>query len=179
VQLDVHDINIINTTTDDISLINRIFEQAIDLQRENGYKVWESIDKLALQKDIDERLQYKLVKDVDILCLFSIQFADPLIWRNRDQNDAIYIHRMVVNPYYKGQKLFQTVLNWVKQLARQNNLQFIRMDTWADNFKIIEYYRSFGFEFIENYTTEDAAELPSQNRNLQVALLEMDLWDEN
>jgi ribosomal protein S18 acetylase RimI-like enzyme len=47
------------------------------------------------------------------------------------------------------------------------------MDTWADNERLIDYYKSFGFEFIEYYRTTDAAELPIQNRNLNVALLEM------
>jgi hypothetical protein len=59
--------------------------------------------------------------------------------------------------------------------ALQNNLKFVRMDTWADNKKIIDYYKSFGFEFIENYKTTNATELPIQNRNLNVALLEMEL----
>jgi hypothetical protein len=49
------------------------------------------------------------------------------------------------------------------------------MDTWADNYKIIEYYKSFGFVFIENYKTPDTPELPIQNRNLNVALLELAL----
>jgi len=64
-------------------------------------------------------------------------------------------------------------LNWAKQFTEENNLKFVRMDTWADNKKIIDYYKSFGFEFIENYKTINAPELPIQNRNLNVALLEM------
>ncbi len=40
------------------------------------------------------------------------------------------------------------------------------MDTWADNSKLIEYYKSFGFEFIKNYKTTNAPELPIQNRKL-------------
>ena len=47
------------------------------------------------------------------------------------------------------------------------------MDTLTDNEKIIDYYKSFGFEFIENYKTTNVPELPIQNRNLNVALLEM------
>ena len=69
------------------------------------------------------------------------------------------------------------MLNWAKQFARQNNLKFVRMDTWADNEKIIDYYKLFGFEFIENYKTPNVPELPIQNRNLDVALLEMKLTD--
>jgi ribosomal protein S18 acetylase RimI-like enzyme len=171
------DIKIVNTTKDDLDTVLWLFEQAMDLQGKNGYKVWEGIDKIALEKDIKEGLQYKIVKDNDILCIFSVQYNDPFIWRERDQNDAIYLHRIVVNPNFKGQKQFQKVLNWAKQFARQNNLKFVRMDTWADNKKIIDYYKTFGFGFIENYKTTDATELPIQNRNLNVALLEMELND--
>jgi ribosomal protein S18 acetylase RimI-like enzyme len=166
---------IVNTTMVDLDSVIWLFEQAMELQGKNGYKVWEEIDKTALQKDIQEGLQYKIIKGDDILCIFSIQLNDPLIWQDRDQNDAIYLHRIVTNPNFKGQKQFQNVLNWAKQFVQQNNLKFVRMDTWADNRKIIDYYKSFGFEFIGNYKTTNATELPIQNRNLNVALLEMEL----
>jgi|KBSSwiStaDraftv2_1062776.scaffolds.fasta_scaffold01757_6 ribosomal protein S18 acetylase RimI-like enzyme len=174
---EINNIKIYNTTIKDLDIVLWLFEQAIKQQGKNGYKVWEGIDKNALQKDIEDRLQYKIVKGDDILCIFSVQHSDPFIWRDRDQNDAIYLHRIVVNPNFKGQKLFQQVLNWAKQFAQQNNLKFVRMDTWADNIKIIDYYRSFGFEFIETYKTTNTQELPIQNRNLNVALLEMKLND--
>jgi hypothetical protein len=64
---------------------------------------------------------------------------------------------------------------WCKQYALQSHLKLVRMDTWADNKKLIDYYKSFGFEFIENYKTPDSPELLFQNRNLCVALLEMKL----
>jgi ribosomal protein S18 acetylase RimI-like enzyme len=166
---------IVNTTLNDLDNVLWLFEKAMELQGKNGYKVWEGIDKAALQKDIDEGLQYKIVKGNDVLCIFSIQHNDPFIWRDRDLDDAIYLHRIVVNPNFKGQKQFQKVLNWARQFAQQNNLKFVRMDTWADNKKIIDYYKSFGFKFIENYKTTDATELPIQNRNLNVALLEMEV----
>ena len=168
-------IKIVNTTNEDLNIIYWLFEQAMELQGKNGYKVWEGIDKNALQTDIDNKLQFKIVKGNDILCIFSIQLNDPFIWRDRDRDDAIYLHRIVVNPNFKGQKQFQKVLNWSKQFARQNSLKFVRMDTWADNKKIIDYYKSFGFEFIEEYKTPNAVELPLQNRNLKIALLEMEL----
>lgn len=168
------DIKITNTTKDDFPDILWLFEQAMKLQGQNGYKVWNEIDKAGLENDIENDLQYKITKDNDILCIFSIQYNDPFIWRDRDKNDAIYLHRIVVNPNFKGQKQFEKVLNWAKQFVRQNNLKFIRMDTWADNEKIIDYYKSFGFKFIENYKTSNASGLPTQNRNLNVALLEME-----
>jgi hypothetical protein len=46
------------------------------------------------------------------------------------------------------------------------------MDTWSDNPTIISYYKNFGFELIENYTTPNSPELPVHNRNLSLTLLE-------
>jgi ribosomal protein S18 acetylase RimI-like enzyme len=173
----IDNVKVINTTKKDLGKILWLFEQAMDLRIKNGYKVWDDIDKIALEKDIDNRLQYKIVKDAEILCIFSIQYSDPFIWRDRDQNDAIYLHRIVVHQNFRGQRQFERVLGWAKQFARQKNLKFVRMDTWADNEKIITYYKSFGFELIEYYKTPDAPELPIQNRNLNVALLEIELED--
>ena len=147
----------------------------MNLQGKNGYKVWDRIDKNALEKDIKNGLQYKIVKRKDILCIFSIQYRDLFIWREKDNNNALYLHRAVVNPNFKGQKQFEKILNWTFQFAREKNLKYVRMDTWADNTKLIDYYKSFGFIFIENYKTTDSPALPIQNRNLNVALLEMRL----
>jgi hypothetical protein len=60
-------------------------------------------------------------------------------------------------------------LNWANQLALQRDFKRIGMDTWADNNKLITNYRSFGFEFIENYKTTNVAELPTSDRSLNVA----------
>jgi GNAT superfamily N-acetyltransferase len=93
--------------------------------------------------------------------------------------DAIYLHRIVVNPLFKGRRLFGTVLEWATRCAHGQGLSFIRMDTWANNPRIIDYYRSFGFHFVEFYTTPDSPALPSHNRNLGLALLEMKVRTDN
>lgn len=166
---------IVNTTANDVEHVVSLFQKAIELQGKNGYQVWKEIDKVGLEKDIENNLQFKIVENDNILCVFSIQFSDPLIWGKREKGDAIYLHRIVVNPEFKRQKQFEKVLNWTKQFALDKNLKFVRMDTWADNSKIIEYYKTFGFEFLENYKTSNEPELPIQNRNLEVALLELKL----
>ena len=166
---------IVNTTMHDWETVLHLFEQAMKLQGVNDYKVWESIDNKGLEKDILNSLQYKILQGDTIICVFSAQFKDPHIWRDRDRNDAIYLHRIVVNPLFKGQNQFKKVLTWAMEYARSKNLNYIRMDTWADNQKIINYYKSFGFVFIEKYKTSNSPELPAQNRNLDIALLEINV----
>jgi len=81
----------------------------------------------------------------------------------------------VVNLDFKGQKLFGTILDWAIDHSKRKGISSIRMDTWAENPAIINYYKSFGFKFIENYTTPNNEELPIHNRNLALTLLEYKL----
>lgn len=164
---------IVNTALSDLPLVLWLFEQAMKLNDRQGYKVWTTIDKIALQQDIENKLQYKIMRGNDVRCIFSVQFSDPLIWGERDASDAIYLHRVVVHPDFKGQRQFEDVLTWTKTLAQQRQRAYIRMDTWADNPGIIRYYESFGFALVGTRTTEDTPKLPIQNRNLNVVLLEL------
>ncbi|MEO5777303.1 MAG: GNAT family N-acetyltransferase [Flavobacterium sp.] len=165
--------NIVNTNYNDLEMICWMFEEAIAYQKRNKYKGWDSYDKIFLENEISKLLQFKIVtNDSSILCIFSVCFNDPLIWREKDKGTSIYLHRITVNPKFKGQKQFEKVLNWAIEYAQKNNLDTIRMDTWAENTTIIEYYKSYGFQFLENYKTTNTKELPIQHRNLNVALLE-------
>ncbi len=136
---------IINTERSDLELIFTLFEYSIRYQEKKGYPVWRDYDQNAIIRDIKNRNQYKVVVGSDILIVFSVCYTDKIIWRALDKGDSIYLHRVVVNPEFKGQKLFGTILDWVIKHAKQKGLQSIRMETWAANPTIINYYKSFGF----------------------------------
>ncbi len=164
-----------NTAQNDLAFIYRLFEVAIAYQERKNYPVWKGYDKKVLQTDIENKLQYKILVADEIACIFSVCYSDPIIWREKDKGDAIYLHRIVVNQNYKRQRQFDKILCWVVDYAKQKKLNFIRMDTWADNPGILAYYQSFGFKLLENYNTPDTEELPKQQRNLSLALLEYKL----
>ncbi len=166
---------IINTANEDLPLIYKLFEHSITYQEKNGYPVWRNYDKNAIVQDIADKNQYKVVIDGQVGIVFSVRYSDKVIWREMDKGESIYLHRIVVNPAFKGQKLFGAILDWCIQHVKQKNLGNIRMDTWAANPNIIEYYKGFGFTFIENYTTPDSPALPVHNRNLALTLLEYTL----
>lgn len=166
---------IVNTEAADLNFIYFLFQEAINFQKKNNFIVWKGYDKKVLKKDIENKLQYKILINEEIACVFSICYSDPYIWREMENGDAVYIHRMVVSPGHHGKKHFDKVLNWVLTDAKQKKLKFVRMDTWAENRRIIEYYKSFGFKFLENYKTPDTSDLPLQHRKLDLALLELKL----
>ena len=163
---------IINTQPSDLPFIYKLFDEAIAYQKRNGYPVWPDYDKDVLRQDIAQQLQYKVLTDDRMHGVFSIGYTDKMVWRERENGQALYLHRIVVNPKMKGQKLFGKILDWARQHAQEKQLQSIRMDTWADNPTIIDYYRSFGFSIVDYYTTPNSEALPVQQRGNDVVLLE-------
>jgi len=163
---------IINTALNDLEFIFGLFDQSIQYQEKHGYPVWRNYDKDAIIRDVENKNQYKVIIDSAIAIAFSVCYTDQVIWRERERGDSIYLHRIVVNPAFKGKKLFGIILDWALAHGRQKGLASIRMDTWAANPTIINYYQGFGFGFVEHYTTPDSPELPVHNRNLALTLLE-------
>ena len=166
------DYKIVNTEEGDLAFSFWLFEEAIAYQTRKGYKVWNGYDKEILRSDVANRLHYKVTDGQHILCIFSVCYSDKIIWEERDRGDAVYLHRVVVNPNFKGHQQFGKILNWAIEHAKEKKIKYVRMDTWADNPNIIAYYKSFGFNFIGNMITPDSEELAIQQRNLALALLE-------
>jgi ribosomal protein S18 acetylase RimI-like enzyme len=161
-----------HTNKDDLPLIYELFEHSIQYQEKNNVPVWKHYDRGAIVRDIENGNQYKIIVDGITAIVFSVAYSDKIIWRERDKDDAVYLHRIVVNPEFKGRKLFGLILEWSINHVKERALRYVRMDTWGDNEKIIDYYKSFGFEFIEYFTTPDTEQLPVHNRNLRLCLLE-------
>jgi GNAT superfamily N-acetyltransferase len=167
--------NIVNTETADLDDIHKFFEHSIAYQEKHGYPSWKNYDRNAIVRDIENKNQYKVVVDGKTGIVFSVCYTDRVIWRHYDKGNAIYLHRIVVNPDFKGQKLFGVILDWAVAHCKERGLEFIRMDTWAANPAIVEYYKGFGFKFVEDFTTPDTEELPVHNRKLALTLLEYNI----
>jgi GNAT superfamily N-acetyltransferase len=157
---------------EELDTVCELFERAIEFQKQNNYIGWTSIDRSFVLRDIESSLLLKVCNEEQIFGFFCICYSDELIWREMEKADAIYLHRIVLNQAFRGEKIFKHILDWAKETAKQKNLKYIRMDTWAENEKLINYYKSYGFVFTENYRTADTPSLPIQHRNLNVALLQ-------
>src|SRR5687768_4898398 len=95
-----------NTEPSDLPFIFELFDHFIKYQEKNDYPVWRDYDQGAIIKDIENKNQYKIIIDSTIAIVFSVCYTDKVIWRDLDRADSIYLHRIVVNPVFKGQKLF-------------------------------------------------------------------------
>lgn len=166
---------IIPTDKADLPFAYHLFEEAIAFQKRHGYIVWKGYDKNALINDVENGLQYKIVQEGEIIGVFSVCYTDKIIWREKDQGDSIFIHRMAINPKYRDQGQFSRVMKWAIHHAKKRGLNYIRIDTWRDNPKLMAYYQKFGFDFVEYYTTPNTPDLPTQHRKVRLALFQYTL----
>jgi len=167
------------SSNSDIPTVLGIFEQVIVHQNNPQYKVWNHIDTDSILQDIHFQRQYKVCKNDEILAVFTVLLSDELIWQERETHTSVYLHRIVANPKFKGQKHFSKILHWVIEFAHSQNRHSIRMDTWADNRKLIEYYQTYGFSIVDSITTNHSCSLPEQNRGIEVTLLELPIDQDN
>lgn len=159
-------------TLDDLQAAHALFEDAVDFQVKNNFTGWKSFDIDCFRKDIENGLLFKVISPDGIGGIFSICYADPLIWGDKEKGDALYMHRIIANRRVRQSPLFPQILDWASRFAREKNLQRLRMDTWAENKKLIGYYKSCGFTETGEHTTANTPSLPVQHRNLHVVLLE-------
>ena len=161
-----------NTEMEDLPLIFELFDRSVLYQEKHGYPAWKNYDKDAIINDIRNKNQYKVLVGSKTAIVFSVRYNDELIWRELEDGKAVYLHRIVVNPEFKGQKLFGAIVDWAIGHCREKGATNLRMDTWAANPNIISYYKGFGFKVVGNITTPDTEELPVHNRRLALTLLE-------
>jgi hypothetical protein len=166
-------IRIINTTPEDLPLVYWLFEQAIHYQRQHGYPAWKGYEKNGLRAEVDQLLQFKVVQYHHVLAIFSISYNDAATWGEWDTGRALFLHRIITHPQFKGQRIFEKVLDWARCTAREKGIAYIRIDTWTDNPAIIAFYEAYGFHIVAARTTPDSPELPEQNRHLRVTLMQL------
>jgi ribosomal protein S18 acetylase RimI-like enzyme len=149
-----------NSVTTDIDEIFRLYGIASVYQKIKNVVVWPDFDRQLVERELKENRQWKLLINGQIACVWAITFNDPEIWEERDQDAAIYIHRIATNPDFRGNNLVGILVEWAKEYALSINKDFVRLDTLGNNVKLIEHYTTNGFDFLGIFDLKTTAELP-------------------
>ena len=162
-------------TASDFDTIFKLYDQAIEFQKTVFDKQWLGFDADLVNREIAEGRLRKIVEDGVVACIYSLAYEDPIIWGTESSLAAMYIHRIVTNPDFRGRGYVRAIVDWSREHAAENDLRYIRMDTWADNLKLKEYYVGCGFEWKGTVSPEDSPTMPAHYRGIQLGLFEMDL----
>jgi Acetyltransferases len=163
------------STQKDLEAIFHLYDEAVAFQKTVSNKHWKPFDRELVQTEINEGRQWKILENGEIACIFVIAYSDPFIWGERGHGKAVYIHRIVTNPAFRGGNYVQHIVNWARQHVKETGNTYIRMDTWGDNQRLIEYYTSCGFTFLGVFAPDDISLLPKHYSDITLAFFEMEV----
>lgn len=164
---------IINSTFEDLDTIFKLYDAATAYQKTVNTKSWNGFERTLVEKEITENRHFKIIEDDDLACTFVIAFSDPTIWKNSDQDRAIYLHRIATNPNFRGRSYIKKIVTWAIAYTKENGLSFIRMDTQSGNDKLNAHYINSGFIYKGISTIEWTSDLPEHYKTGPFSLFEM------
>lgn len=169
------DVTIIPSDPNDIDRIFELYDDAIAYQKTVFKKHWQGFERSLIEREIQDGRQWKIIIEGQTACIFAIDFNDPLIWKEKDADPSIYIHRIVTNPEFRGYHFVNIIIEWAKEYGAKKEKRYIRLDTWGDNPKLIAYYERCGFNYLGNIVPEASAVLPKHYENIILALFEIEI----
>ena len=166
---------IINSAPEDIDIIFSLYEAGTQHQKKVAEKHWKGFDRVLIETDISEQRLFKIVEDDRIACIFSITLQDPFIWKEKDKDPAVYIHRIATHPDFRGKGYVRHIVQWAKEYAVRTGKSYIRMDTGSGNDKLNNYYISCGFNYLGVIAPVATDELPAHYKDGASSLFEIAL----
>ena len=167
-----------NSEIKDIDEIFLLYKMATDLQKAKQVVPWPNFDRALLEREINEKHQWKIMINNEIACIWATTFNDPLIWGEKDIAPSVYIHRIATSPAFRGKNLVAKITEWALQYAKANNKTYIRMDTVNKNEKLIQHYGNCGFEFLGLSKLIETDGLPEHYRSATVSLFQLNVKNE-
>jgi RimJ/RimL family protein N-acetyltransferase len=165
---------ILNSTAADVEAIFTIYHAAIQYQKAQFHRHWITFDNQKLAREIAENRHWKIIMDDgQIGGVFSITYNDEDIWFEKDNDISIYIHRIAVNPAYRGVGFVPYIIDWAKDYVKNNGRKYIRIDTFSDNEKLIAYYLRCGFAYAGVARPRITADSPPHYVGIDLGLYEI------
>lgn len=82
------------------------------------------------------------------ICINKVEPAgyNELNWSLNE--NCIVVHRMAVNPIYRRNKIGTKLMEFADRLALENNIVYLKTDTYSINTKMNGLFRKCGYEFV-------------------------------
>lgn len=167
---------ILNTTPRDIDAVFQLYDDATEFQIEKKVAIpWAGFKRALIEEEINEGRLFKITDEGVIACVFSIAFTDPLIWKEKNRDPAIYIHRIAASKHKRGRGYTKYIVDWAKDFGKAHQKQFVRLDTNSDNYPLHEYYKRIGFTQLEDVKPAATDELPKHYETITLATFELEI----
>jgi len=161
-----------NSNINDLSQISTLYRIATDYMSSKNQVAWPEFSKDLIISEIEDLRQWKLLINGEIACIWATALSDELIWGHKNNEPSVYIHRIAVDPDFRGQNLVKHLVDWADNYCLNNNLKYVRLDTVGLNTGLIRHYEKHGFHFLGTKKLDNPDGLPAHYREGPVCLFQ-------
>ena len=159
-------------TPNDLADIRSAYEHGRVTQREQGAIVWPEFTDISILGEINAQRLFRVVAEDTVVGVFTVAYEDAAIWGSHERGAHLYLHRIARAGQYPGRGLMDAILAWAHQQCMLLGRDGLRMDTWASNSALIEFYQRRGFHLVAERTLGVDPRLPPHYHGNSFALLE-------
>ena len=156
--------NFRKATPDDVPKIWSILQQAIVRRKNDGSKQWQDgyPNETIIEQDITKGIGYVLTDNKTILGYAAILFNDEPAYEHLNgtwltNDDFVVVHRVAISDDYLGKGLAQKILLYTEDIARENNIYSIKVDTNFDNIAMLRIFEKLGYTYCGEVMLRDGA----------------------
>ena len=136
----------------DINSIMDIIKEAVIDMEAQGIFQWDSIypSEEVIGKDISEENLYtyaeeNIIKGFVVINKYQDKEYEAINWKY-DTYKNLIIHRLCVNPKYKGRGIGTALIKYAEQFGKDNKYEAVRLDCFANNSDACNLYLKNGYE---------------------------------
>lgn len=160
------------TTLSDLPAIRAVYASATEIQRKQGAVLWDEFPTPLIVGEIETGRLFRIMDGVALAGVFSVAYEDEAIWGERECGAHIYLHRIARSTTHPGRGIMGAVLDWAWAECRRLGRAGLRIDTWASNKALIDFYGRQGFRFVEVRHIGVEPRLAPHYQGIELALLE-------
>lgn len=136
-------------TIHDLPQIKSMYQNIIEHMEQHNISIWDDIYPCEYFKDdIKNNHLYILVENHIVIAAFALYpsyaIEDDIIWQNKEAK-ALYIDRLGVNIDYQNKGIASKMLNHAITIAKQKDINYLRLFVVDYNKPAIKLYKKNGF----------------------------------
>jgi len=154
--MDVRMLRVRRATPDDARDVLAIWLNAAEWLQARGIDQWnpERFTPEGAEAAVRESEVYLAESGGEVAGTYLLAWSDPYIWKELDNAESGYIHRLAVRRDLKGMGLGLRLLRHAERQIAGRGKRLIRLDCMADNKRLNRYYLDAGYAFVRRHVDD-------------------------
>lgn len=134
-------------TAYDVLALSTVLTEAASWLKESGIPLWdvESLSVSKLKPQVSQGDFWLCYRKGELVGVLKFQLEDRQYWPESVDNEAAYVHKLVVRKSFSGEGLSSMMLEWAANRAGELGRPYLRLDCEASRGQLRRIYEKFGF----------------------------------